>query len=286
MKIFKTAFLLTLLTLMFIAIGGLLGGRSGMMTAFFFALVMNFVSYWFSDKIVLAMYRAKPVTETEAPELVKAVKYLAQLDNIPMPKVYIIPTQAPNAFATGRSPNHAAVAATEGILKILNQDELIGVLAHEMSHVKNRDVLISTIAAVIAGAVYMLADMARWSMMWGGGNRDRNREGGGGFQVIAMILVAILAPIAAMLVQMAISRSREYQADESGARLCRKPLALASALQKIHSVAAQVPMDANPATAHLFIVNPFTAGGLVNLFSTHPPIERRIEILESIARRM
>jgi len=285
MKTLKTAFLLTALTLLFIGIGGLLGGRSGMMMAFAFALVMNFVAYWFSDKIVLAMYRAKPVTEGEAPELVGAVRHLAQLANMPMPKVYIIPTDVPNAFATGRSPNHAAVAATQGILRILDQDELIGVLAHELSHVQNRDVLISTIAAAVAGAIYMLVDMARWSMMFGG-SRDRERGGGVG-QFIPFLVISIVAPLAAMLVQMAISRTREYQADESGARLCRKPLALASALQKIHNIAARHPMEgANPATAHLFIINPLSAKGIVNLFSTHPPVERRIEVLESLARRM
>ena len=284
MNTLKTAFLLTVLTLLFIAIGGLLGGRSGMITAFVFALIMNFVSYWFSDKIVLALYRARPVTEGEAPELVGAVRHLSQLANIPMPRVYVIPTDTPNAFATGRSTSHAAVAATEGILRILNQDELIGVIAHELSHVRNRDVLIGTVAAAIAGAIYMLADWARWGLMWGGG-RDREKNNGA-LQLILMLLVAIVAPIAAMLVQMAISRSREYQADESGARLSRKPLALASALRKIQMGVSQIPMEANPATAHLFIVNPLTAGGLVNLFSTHPPVERRIEILESLARRL
>ncbi len=284
MKTVKTAFLLTVLTLMFVAIGGLLGGRSGMITAFAFALVMNFITYWFSDKIVLAMYRARPVTEAEAPDLVRTVRHLAQLSDIPMPRVYIIPTDVPNAFATGRSPAHAAVAATEGILRILDPDELTGVLAHELSHVKNRDILISTVAAAVAGAIYMLADMARWSMMWGG-NRDRDRNSGA-LQMVLMLVVAIVAPIAAMLVQMAISRAREYQADESGARLSRKPLALASALQKIHAMASRHPMDANPATAHLFIVNPLTAKGLATLFSTHPPVERRIEILENLAHRL
>ena len=285
MKTLKTAFLLTLLTLLFVAVGGLLGGRSGMMVAFAFALVMNFVTYWFSDKIVLAMYRAKLVTQAEAPELVGAVRHLAQLADIPMPRVYLIPTDVPNAFATGRSPRHAAVAATQGILRMLSQDELIGVIAHELSHVRNRDILISTIAAAIAGAVYMLADMARWSLMWGGSRDDRDR-GNGALQLLLMLVVAIVAPIAAMLVQMAISRAREYQADESGARLCRKPLALASALGKIHAIAAQHPMEANPATAHLFIVNPLSTRGLVNLFSTHPPVERRIEILERLALRL
>ena len=286
MNALKTAFLLTVLTLMFIAIGGLLGGRSGMITAFVFALVMNFVTYWFSDKIVLAMYRARPVAEGEAPELVGAVRHLAQLADIPMPKVYIIPTDVPNAFATGRSPNHAAVAATEGILRMLNQDELIGVISHELSHVRNRDVLISTIAAAVAGAIYMLIDMARWSMFFGG-SRDRERENGGGLQLVAFLVISIVAPVVAMLVQMAISRSREYQADESGARLCRKPLALASALEKIQAAAIRNPMEgANPATAHLFIINPLSAKGLMNLFSTHPPIERRIEILQNLARRL
>ena len=284
MKTVKTAFLLTVLTLLFIAIGGLLGGRSGMITAFTFALIMNFVMYWFSDKIVLAMYRAKPVTEAEAPDLVRTVRHLSQLGNIPMPRVYVIPTQTANAFATGRSPKHAAVAATEGILQILSPEELTGVLAHELSHVQNRDILISTIAAAIAGAIYMLADMARWSLMWGG-NRGRDRNNGV-LQLVLMLVLAIVAPIAAMLVQMAISRAREYQADESGARLCRKPLALASALRKIHTAAVRVPLDANPATAHLFIVNPLTGKSLLNLFSTHPPVERRIEILERLAHRL
>ncbi len=286
MNTFKTAFLLTVLTLLFVAIGGLLGGRQGMAVAFTFALVMNFVSYWFSDKIVLAMYRARPVAEGEHPELVGAVRHLAQLSDIPMPRVYIIPSETPNAFATGRSPKHAAVAATQGILRILDQDELIGVMAHELSHVRNRDILISTVAAAIAGAIYMLADMARWSMMMGGGGRGRER-GSGAVHLALMLVVAIVAPLAAMLVQMAISRSREYQADDSGARLCRKPLALAAALEKLHSAAHRSPMqEANPATAHLFIVNPLSARGLVNLFSTHPPVERRVEILHNLARQL
>ena len=287
MNTLKTAFLLTVLTLLFVAIGGALGGRQGMVMALGFALVMNLVSYWFSDKIVLAMYRAKPASEQEHPDLVKVVRYLAQLSNMPMPKVYVIPSAAPNAFATGRSPKHAAVAATEGILKLLDRDELEGVLAHELSHVRNRDVLIGTVAAAVAGAIYMLVDMARWSMMWGGGrSRDENR-GGGALQMVVMLVIVIIAPLAAMLVQMAISRSREYQADDSGARLCRKPLALAGALRKIHEGIARRPMEeANPATAHLFILNPFSAKGLVQLFSTHPPVERRIEILNNLARQL
>ena len=285
MNTFKTAFLLTVLTLLFLGIGYLLGGHQGMVMAFAMALIMNLGAYWFSDKLVLAMYRAKPVTEAEAPVLVKTVRRLAQMAEIPMPKVYVIPTEAPNAFATGRSPRHAAVAATEGILQILNPEELEGVLAHELSHVHNRDILISSIAAAIAGAIYFLIDMARWGMMFGGSRDDR--EDRGGLQIVALIVISIVAPLAAMLVQMAISRSREYQADESGARLCRKPLALASALQKIQAIASKRPMEgANPATAHLFIVNPLSAQALMNLFSTHPPTERRVEILQNLAREL
>ncbi|MBI3312129.1 MAG: zinc metalloprotease HtpX [Candidatus Omnitrophica bacterium] len=286
MNVFKTTLLLTVLTLLFIGIGYVLGGRDGMVLAFSMALVMNFIAYWFSDKIVLAMYRAKPVTESEAPELVGAVRHLAQLSSMPMPKVYVIPSEVPNAFATGRSPNHAAVAATQGILKMLTQDELIGVMAHELSHVRNRDVLISTIAAAIAGAIYFLIDMARWSLIFGGG-RDRGNRGGGALNLIAFMVISIVAPLIAMLIQMAISRSREYQADETGARLCRKPLALASALEKIHAVSVRHPMEgANPATAHLFIVNPLSARGLMHLFSTHPPVEKRVEILHHLARQL
>ncbi len=287
MNMLKTAFFLVVLMLLFLAIGGLLGGRQGMTMAFVMALVINLGAYWFSDKIVLAMVRAKPATEAEAPELVGAVRHLAQLSNMPMPKVYIIPSEAPNAFATGRSPKHAAVAATAGILRILDQDELIGVMAHELSHVRNRDILIGTIAAAIAGAIYMLIDMARWGLMFGGGNRDDRERGGGALNMAAFLLISILAPMIAMLIQMAVSRSREYQADESGARLCRKPLALASALEKIHSMAARRPLEgANPATAHLFIVNPFSARGMMNLFSTHPPVEKRVEVLHQLARQL
>ena len=287
MNALKTAFFLTLLTLLFLGIGYALGGQRGMTMALVMALVLNLGSYWFSDKIVLAMYRAKPVTEAEAPELFGVVRHLAQLSDIPMPKVYIIPSETPNAFATGRSPKHAAVAATQGILKILNQDELIGVMAHELSHVRNRDVLIGTIAAAIAGAIYYLIDMARWGMMFGGGNRDDRERGGGALNMAAFLVISILAPLIAMLIQMAVSRSREYQADDSGARLCRKPLALASALEKISAASARRPLEgANPATAHLFIINPFSARGLTQLFSTHPPVEKRIEILHQLARQL
>ena len=282
MNTLKTTLFLTLLTLLLVGIGQLIGGRQGMIMAFGFALLMNGVSYWFSDKIVLAMYRAKPVTESELPELHRIVRTLTQLARMPMPKVYRIPSDTANAFATGRNPSHAAVAVTDGILKVLSWEELEGVLAHELAHVRNRDILTSTVAATIAGAIYMLADMARWAMMWGGRGRDRNQ---GGAQLILMLVVAIIAPIAAMLIQMAVSRAREYEADASGAALCHKPLALASALRKIHRAAAIAPLaGASPATAHLFIVNPLTAGGLVHLFSTHPPVERRIEILERLAR--
>ena len=284
MKTLKTTFLLTVLTLLFLAIGRLIGGPSGMVMALGMALIMNVVAYWFSDKIVLAMYRAKPVTEAEAPELVRVVRELSLMARMPMPKVYVIPTEAPNAFATGRSPDHAAVAATEGILRVLNREELTGVLAHELAHVQNRDILIGTIAAAIAGAIYFLIDMARWSLMFGG-SRYRERSSGP-LQLLAFLVIPIVAPLAAMLVQIAISRSREYQADESGARLCHKPLALASALRKIDAMARHSPLEANPATAHLFIVNPLRGQALFNLFSTHPPIERRIEILESLAHRL
>ena len=283
MNTLKTTFFLALLTLLLMGIGQLLGGHQGLIMAFGFAVVMNVISYWFSDKIVLMMYRAKPVSESELPELSRIVRTLSQQAGMPMPRLYRIPTETPNAFATGRSPNHAAVAVTDGILRILSSDELEGVLAHELSHVRNRDILISTIAATIAGAIYMLADMARWSAMFGGRSRDDRNNGGA--QMVLMLLVAVIAPIAAMLIQLAVSRAREYQADASGTELCHKPLALASALRKISSAARVAPMEANPATAHLFIVNPLTGGGLVNLFSTHPPVERRIEILERMARQ-
>ncbi len=285
MNTLKTTLFLTLLTLLLVGIGQLVGGHRGMMMALSMALVMNVISYWFSDKMVRAMYRAKPVSESELPELASIVRRLAQQAGMPMPRLYRIPTETPNAFATGRSPNHAAVAVTEGILHLLTDEELEGVISHELSHVRNYDILTSTIAATIAGAIYMLADMARWALMWGGAGRDREGRNSGALQLVLMLVVAIVAPIAAMLIQMAVSRAREYQADASGATLCHKPLALASALRKIHAMAARVPMQASPATAHLFIVNPLTAGGLINLFSTHPPVERRIEILERMARQ-
>jgi heat shock protein HtpX len=274
----KTTLLLGLMTGLFIAIGGLLGGRSGMVMAFVMALVMNFVTFWFSDKIVLKMYGAQPIGEAEAPMVYRIVRNLATKARIPMPKLYLIPAPAPNAFATGRSPQHAAVAVTEGILRIMSEEELEGVLAHELSHVLNRDVLISTVAATIAGAISMLANMAQWSMFFGGGRDEEGR----GTNPIALIATIIFAPLAAMLIQMAVSRSREYQADASGAQLTRRPMGLASALAKLHQANQVVPMDANPATAHLFIVNPLSGRTLASLFATHPPIEERIARLRSM----
>lgn len=275
----KTAVLLAVLTAMLVVLGGAIGGRQGMMMAFILALVMNFASYWFSDKIVLAMYRAQPVDERQAPGLYALVRRLATRAGIPMPRVYIIPTETPNAFATGRNPQHAAIAVTEGIMRILDDDELEGVLAHELAHVANRDVLISTIAATLAGAITYLAHMAQWGAMFGGGRHSDDEEGG---NPIAMIVLAVLAPIAAMLVQMAVSRSREFQADATGARYAGRTWGLAKALEKMEMAAHQVPMHANPATAHLFIVNPLTGSTLMKLFSTHPPMEERIARLRSM----
>ena len=277
----KTIVLMVGLTVLLVLLGGAFGGRQGMIFAFIFASVTNLISYWFSDKIVLRMYSAREVTEAEAPVLWGVTRNLALKMNMPMPKVYIIPSEAPNAFATGRNPNHAAVAATEGILRLLTREELEGVMAHELGHVRNRDILIGTIAATIAGAISMLANLAHWAMIFGGygDRRDRNEGAGSMIGGIAMI---ILAPIAAALIQMAISRSREYQADATGARICGNPMSLASALRKLHAGSQRIPMEANPATAHMFIVNPLRGGGLVNLFSTHPPLEERIARLEQM----
>jgi len=279
-SVFKTALLLAVLTVMLIMLGGALGGRQGMMVAFVFAIIMNFGSYWFSDKIVLAMYGAQPISEAQAPRLYAIVRRLALKAQIPMPPVYLISTDTPNAFATGRNPQHAAVAVTEGIMRILNDEELEGVLAHELSHVKNRDILISTIAATLAGAITMLAHMAQWSAMFGGARGDDDERGG---NPIALLLMAVLAPIAAMLVQLAVSRAREYQADATGAQLAGRPWGLASALEKLQMAQQVAPMDANPATAHLFIVNPLSGRSLMNLFSTHPPLEERIARLRAMA---
>jgi heat shock protein HtpX len=274
----KTTALLALLTGLFIAIGGYLGGQSGMVVAFVLALGMNFVSYWFSDKIVLRLYGAQPLPEAQAPGVHAMVRNLATRAGMPMPRLYLIPSSTPNAFATGRSPDHAAVAVTEGILRIMSTEELEGVLAHELSHVLNRDVLISTIAATLAGAVMMLANMARWAAIFGPSRDDEE----GGSNPISLFLMAILAPLAAMLIQMAVSRSREYQADATGARLTHRPMGLAAALAKLQQANQMVPMDASPATAHLFIVNPLSGRSFMTLFSTHPPIEDRIARLRAM----
>ena len=274
---FKTAFLLTALTLLLMMIGRAFGGQNGMMLALVFAAVMNFVSYFFSDKIALAMYRAQPVTREELPRAYQIVERLTQKIGIPMPKIYVIPTESPNAFATGRNPSHASVAVTHGILGLLTDEELEGVLAHELGHVNNRDILISSVAATIAGAITMLANMAKWGMLFGGfGGRDREDRGGGGLAALFMIIVA---PIAAMLIQLAVSRSREYQADASGAHYTGNPYALASALQKLDAYSRRLPLQATPSTAHLFIIQPFLGMSFSNLFSTHPPIAKRIERL-------
>jgi heat shock protein HtpX len=273
---FKTAFLLTALTLLLMFVGRVFGGQNGMLIALIFAAVLNFVSYFFSDKIALAMYRAKPVTREELPRVYQVVESLSQKIGIPTPKIYVIPTDSPNAFATGRNPNHASVAVTRGILNLLNDEELEGVLAHELGHVRNRDILISSIVATIAGAITYLAEIARWGMLFGGYGRDRDDRGGGGFGALLML---ILAPIAAMLIQLAVSRSREYQADESGAHFTGNPYALANALAKLDAYSKRLPLQATPSTAHLFIVQPFLGMSLGNLFSTHPPIAKRIERL-------
>ena len=277
MNTLKTAFFLTLLTGLFIVIGDLLGGRAGVVIAFIFALGMNFFSYFFSDKIALAMYRAKPVSEEEAPELYSIVKTLCERANLPMPRLYIIPQAAPNAFATGRDPKHAAVAVTEGALELLSREELMGVLGHELGHIKHRDILISTIASTIAGAIMFLADMVRWAAIFGGLSGDDDEH------PIILIAMAIVAPFAAMLIQLAISRAREYEADRAGAIYSGNPLYLASALEKLDAYAKQIPFRGNPATENLFIVNPFSAKGIMTLFSTHPPIEERIRRLREMA---
>jgi heat shock protein HtpX len=280
----KTTLLLSLLTVMMVMMGSAIGGKTGMVFAFFMAAAMNFFSYWFSDKIVLRMYGAQEIGEQDHPAFYGMVRRLAARAALPMPKVYIIPDQSPNAFATGRNPQHAAVAATEGILRILTPDELEGVMAHELAHVQNRDILVGTIAATFAGAISMIGNMLQWGAMFGVGRND-DEEGSGG--LIGSLVMAIIAPIAAMLIQMAVSRSREYLADETGARICGRPLALANALRKLHNASQAIPMqDARPATAHMFIVNPLTGGGVMSLFSTHPPMEERVARLESLTTRM
>lgn len=279
MNSLRTVALMAGLTALLVWAGNAFGGQSGMFIAFGFAMLMNFGSYWFSDKIVLRMYNAREATEREAPELYSMVRNLAQRAQLPMPKVYLIPGEQPNAFATGRNPEHAAVAATEGIMRMLSREELSGVMGHELAHIKNRDILTGTIAATIAGAISMLANMAQWAMIFGGGRSSDDDDGG---SPIAGLLMIILAPIAAMVIQMAISRSREYVADADGARIAGNPRYLSNALRKLHNASQQIPMHATPATAHMFIVSPLSGGGLVSLFSTHPPMEKRIEKLESM----
>src|SRR4030088_1514473 len=275
-NIFKTTLLLTGMTLLLMFAGRAFGGQRGMLIALIFAAVINFVSYFFSDKIALAMYRAQPVSREDLPRVYNIVERLSQKVGLPMPKIYVIPTDSPNAFATGRNPNHASVAVTQGILGLLNDEELEGVLAHELGHVSNRDILISSVAATIAGAITMLASMGCWAMLFGGiGGEDRDRRGGG----LSALLMLIVAPIAASLIQLAVSRSREYQADATGAHFTGNPYALASALQKLDAYSRRVPMQASPSTAHLFIIQPLLGMNFGSLFSTHPPIANRIERL-------
>ncbi len=278
MNTMKTFLLMGLLTVLLVFVGGFLGGQKGMYLAFAFALVMNFGSYWFSDKIVLRMYRAAEVQQGDNPMLYQMVDELRQRAGLPMPKVFVIPTAQPNAFATGRDQDHAVVAVSEGILRLLSKDEIRGVIGHELAHIKHRDILIGTMAATAAGAISMLANMAQWGFMFGSRSND-DREGG---HPAAGIVMMIIAPIAAMMIQMAISRSREFLADEGGAQISGNPLSLADALRKLDSAAHEIPMEASPATAHMFIVNPLTGGGLMKLFSTHPPMEERVARLEAM----
>ena len=272
----KTTLLLASLTALIVFIGGSLGGQSGMIIAFTFAVIMNFGAYWFSDKIVLKMYRARQVDPSQAPGLYQLVERLAQKSGLPTPRVYVIPQDSPNAFATGRNPEHAVVAVTQGLLRLMSDEEMEGVLAHELGHVKNRDILISSIAATLAGAIMMLASMARWAAIFGGvGNRDDD-DGGG---VFGLLFMMFLAPLAAAMIQMAISRTREYQADATAAEMTGSPYGLAHALEKLGKATQRIPMEANPSTAHMFIVNPLSGRSMMKLFSTHPPLEERIRRL-------
>lgn len=284
MNSMKTAVLMAGLAGLLMLIGGMVAGDQGVVIAFILAMGMNFFSYWFSDKLVLKMYRAQEVSDSEAPELYGIVRQLAEKAGLPMPRVYIIPTDTPNAFATGRNPGHAAVAVTQGILRMLSRDELAGVLGHELAHVKNRDILIQTIAATFASAISFLAYMARWGAILGFGGHDDD-EGGG---ILGLLVMAIVAPITATLIQLAISRSREFMADKTGAEISGQPLSLARALQKLHEGVHRRPMTQSPshnATAHLFIVKPFSGKGMASLFSTHPSTEERIARLQQLARQ-
>lgn len=284
MSTFKTGLLMAVLTILLILIGGYLGGRDGIVIAFIFAVIMNFGTYWFSDKIVLSIYHAQEVTLQEAPQLYKIVERLAERAGLPLPRVYVVNTDVPNAFATGRNPNHAVVAVTSGLLNTLSYDEIEAVLGHELAHIKNRDTLLSTVAATIAGAITMLASMARWAAMFGGlGGRDDDDNRGG---IIGLFVLAILAPIAATLLQLAISRSREYVADKDGAKISGAPLDLARALQKMEAIATRRPLAVNPSMTNMFIVNPLRRDILSGLFSTHPPIPKRVRRLEELAKRI
>jgi heat shock protein HtpX len=267
----KTVLLLGLLTGIILFLGSL-WGEQGLTIALILSVLLNFGSYFFSDKIALSIYRAKPVSREEAPRLYAILDFLCSRSGLPMPKVYLIPTDSPNAFATGRNPAHASVAVTQGALRLLSEDELQGVLAHEMSHVKNRDILTSSIAATIAGVIMYLSQLARFAMIFGGGGRSRERGGG----ALGGLVTIIVAPIAAMLIQLWISRTREYEADHSGAQMVGSPYGLASALEKLEGYSKQIPTEASPSTAHMFIVHPFSGGGLMSLFSTHPPIRKRV----------
>jgi heat shock protein HtpX len=282
---FRTTMLLAALTALVVWIGHMFGGPNGAVMALIIAGAMNFFSYWFSDKIVLKMYGGQQITANDDPELFGLVQELAGRGGLPMPKVYIIPDESPNAFATGRNPEHAAVAVTQGIRRILTKRELAGVLGHELAHVKNRDILIGSIAATLAGAISYLAQMAQWAAIFGGGNRDREE---GGSNIFGLLFMMIVAPLAAMLIQMAVSRSREYMADAGGAKISGDPLALASALRKLHMGVQNIPMEASPATqnatAHMFIVSPLSGGSFASLFSTHPAMEERIRRLEAMAK--
>jgi len=273
----KTTLLLGSLTGLIILIGRYFGGSSGMVIAFIFAVLMNFGSYWFSDKIVLKLYKSRQLSSQESPELYSLVSRLSQSAALPMPKIYLIPSEAPNAFATGRNSKHAVIAVTQGILRLLNSSELEGVLAHEIAHIKDRDILISSIAATLAGVIMMIASMARWAALFGGFGGSDDDDGG----ILGFVVLAFLAPLAAIIIQLAISRSREYLADSTGARIAGNPLGLASALEKLDSASKKIPIKANPATSHLFIVNPLSGKSLMSLFSTHPPTAERIARLRS-----
>lgn len=277
----RTTFLLGALTGLILLFGQYMGGQGGLVIAFVFAVVMNFGSYWFSDKIVLRMYGAQEASEAQAPQLHRIVHNLTVRAGLPMPKLYVIPSEGANAFATGRDPNHAAVAVTQGILRLMDERELTGVLAHELAHVKNRDILISSVAATLAGAIMMLANMAQWAAIFGMGRSEDDEDGGGMF---GMLVMAFLAPLAATIIQMAISRTREFAADRTGAAMSGDPLGLASALSKLGLAAERIPMDASPQTSHFFIVNPLSGQSVARFFSTHPPLEERIARLRALAR--